>query len=153
MAEKTKAILIVCMGNICRSPTAEAVFRAKAQQLGISVRIDSAGTIAYHQGEAPDQRACREGERRGYSFHGIHARQVVADDFVDFDWILAADKENLDYLIDHCPKAYQHKLSLLLTKAGMEQEEIPDPYYGGDEGFEHVLDLLEEAAERIFATL
>ena len=153
MSKKSCSILIVCMGNICRSPTAEAVFRAKAAQLGVNVRVDSAGTIAYHQGEGPDSRAQSAGKQRGYSFAGMRARQVSDQDFVDFDWILAADQDNLTYLRQHCPTAYHYKLDLLLAKAGMEEREIPDPYYGSDSGFEHVLDLLEEAAERLLPTL
>ncbi len=153
MSKKSCSILIVCMGNICRSPTAEAVFRAKAAQLGVNVRVDSAGTIAYHQGEGPDSRAQSAGKQRGYSFAGMRARQVSDQDFVDFDWILAADQDNLIYLRQHCPTAYHYKLDLLLAKAGMEEQEIPDPYYGSDSGFKHVLDLLEDAAERLLPTL
>lgn len=95
MIEKNTAILIVCMGNICRSPTAEAVLKAKAEEMGKSVFIDSAGTLAYHQGEQPDRRARAAGEKRGYSFSGMRARKVTSQDFADFDIILAADKDNL----------------------------------------------------------
>ncbi len=142
-------ILVVCMGNICRSPTGEAVLRAKAQQMGIDVEVDSAGTIGYHQGNPPDERSRQAGERRGYSFKGIRSRQVEANDFEYFDLILAADRDNLRDLKTICPNQYQHKLKLYLSFGGSEQQEIPDPYYGGERGFELVLDLLEEAAEAV----
>lgn len=143
--EKTK-ILVVCMGNICRSPTAEAVLRAKANQLGIDVDIDSAGTIGFHQGNPPDRRARAAGERRGYSFSGIRARQIKDDDFAKFDLILAADNANLADLMQRSAPEFRTKISLLLSHGQSEYQEVPDPYYGGDQGFELVLDLIEEAA-------
>ncbi|CAM3687819.1 Low molecular weight protein-tyrosine-phosphatase YfkJ [Vibrio aerogenes CECT 7868] len=147
--KKKKSILICCMGNICRSPTGEAVLKAKAAEMGIDVVVDSAGTIAYHQGNPPDNRARAAGEKRGYSFHGMQARQVTADDFEHFDLILAADKANLADLKAQCPTAFQYKLSLFLSHGGSSYAEIPDPYYGGEDGFELVLDLLEESAEAV----
>lgn len=147
MREKKKpAILVVCMGNICRSPTGEAVLRAVARDLGLEVRIDSAGTIGYHQGELPDHRAKTAGERRGYSFAGIRARQVNLRDFTEFDMILAADKANLSDLSAICPPEHQNKLSLFLSHGSSGYTEILDPYYGGEKGFELVLDLIEESA-------
>ncbi|CAM4176323.1 low molecular weight protein-tyrosine-phosphatase [Vibrio agarivorans] len=146
---KDTRILVVCMGNICRSPTGEAVLRAKAKQMGIDVTVDSAGTIDYHQGKGPDSRAKLAGEKRGYSFKGITSRPVDARDFVDFDFILAADKANLADLYDLCPKQYQHKLSLFLSHGDSDYSEIPDPYYGGEQGFKLVLDLIEDASESI----
>ncbi|MGX9418937.1 low molecular weight protein-tyrosine-phosphatase [Vibrio sp. WJH972] len=143
--DKTK-ILVVCMGNICRSPTGEAVLRAKALELGIDVEVDSAGTIGYHQGNPPDNRARAAGERRGYTFSGISARQVCIEDFAKFDLILAADKDNLSDLLQQCPSQYQSKVSLLLSHGDSRYEEVPDPYYGGENGFELVLDLIEDAA-------
>lgn len=144
-----KKLLIVCMGNICRSPTAEAVLRAKAMNLGMEVEIDSAGTIDYHSGSQPDLRSRRAGERRGYSFQGIRARKVRGDDFAHFDLVFAADKANLNDLLKICPVQYQHKISLFLNHCSCEPDEIPDPYYGGDTGFEQVLDLIEQAADAI----
>ncbi|HCJ7261140.1 TPA: low molecular weight phosphotyrosine protein phosphatase [Vibrio cholerae] len=141
------------MGNICRSPTAEAVLRAKAGQLNVEVEIDSAGTIGYHQGNPPDARSRVAGEKRGYSFSGIKARKIRDEDFAEFDWILAADKENLSELKALCPKPYQQKLSLMLSHCDSDYEEIPDPYYGGEHGFERVLDLVEEAAEQFLLKL
>ncbi|KJY85174.1 protein tyrosine phosphatase [Vibrio galatheae] len=146
-------ILVVCMGNICRSPTGEAVLRAKSEQLGIPVEVDSAGTIGYHQGNPPDLRAKEAGERRGYSFKGIRSRKVASHDFEEFDLILAADRANLADLIAQCPVHLQHKIKLYLEFASSDYDEIPDPYYGGDSGFELVLDLIEEASEKVLKSL
>ncbi|WP_117234403.1 low molecular weight protein-tyrosine-phosphatase [Vibrio maerlii] len=148
-----KKILVVCMGNICRSPTGEAVLRAKSQELGISIEVDSAGTIGFHQGNSPDSRSKAAGEARGYSFKGIHSRKVVSEDFDYFDYILAADKANLADLTDICPEHLRHKLSLFLSHSQSSYNEIPDPYYGGDQEFELVLDLIEEASENILRNL
>ncbi|WP_367986995.1 low molecular weight protein-tyrosine-phosphatase [Vibrio sp. NTOU-M3] len=151
--KKKVSILVVCMGNICRSPTGEAVLRAKAKELGIDVEIDSAGTIGYHAGNPPDPRSKAAGELRGYSFKGIRSRQVVPQDFEEFDFILAADRANLDDLKADCPSHLQHKLSLFLSHVASDYEEIPDPYYGGDQGFELVLDLIEEASMSLLRRL
>lgn len=144
-----KKILVVCMGNICRSPTGEAILRAKSMQRGLEVEIDSAGTIGYHQGNPPDPRSKAAGEKRGYSFKGIRSRKVIAADFEDFDLILAADNANLDDLSAQCPRQFQHKLKLFLSYSDSNYDEIPDPYYGGDQGFELVLDLVEDASDSI----
>lgn len=149
----SKKILVVCMGNICRSPTGEAVLRAKSKQLNIDAEIDSAGTIGYHQGNPPDSRAKAAGENRGYSFKGIRSRKVISSDFEDFDLILAADFDNLADLQSQCPEHLQHKIKLFLEYSDSEYQEIPDPYYGGDQGFELVLDLIEEASERVLRSL
>ncbi|MCL1039035.1 low molecular weight phosphotyrosine protein phosphatase [Shewanella submarina] len=141
----TPSVLFVCMGNICRSPTAEAVCRKMATERGVDVRIDSAGTIAYHAGEKPDPRSQAAGEARGYDFSGIRARQVNDADFELFDLILAADNKNLQDLAQRCPSQYQSKLALMLAPCEGNETQVPDPYYGGDQGFEHVLDLLEGA--------
>ncbi|WP_439437118.1 low molecular weight protein-tyrosine-phosphatase [Salinivibrio costicola] len=143
------SLLVVCLGNICRSPTAEAVLRARAQTRGIMMNIDSAGTAGYHQGNPPDKRSQQAGQARGYSFAGIRARQVRQEDFADFDMILAADESNLADLHAQCPTDYQNKLSLFLSWGEQTEGAIPDPYYGGDDGFEHVLDLLEQAADGV----
>ncbi|EJC6761838.1 low molecular weight phosphotyrosine protein phosphatase [Vibrio parahaemolyticus] len=146
-------ILVVCMGNICRSPTGEAVLRAKAEELGVDVDIDSAGTIGYHTGNTPDSRAMAAGKQRGYSFKGMRARQVSVQDFEDFDLVLAADKANLADLLDICPTEHRHKVSLFLSHSNSSYDEIPDPYYGGDDGFELVLDLIEEASVAVLQKL
>ncbi|MBL4283330.1 low molecular weight phosphotyrosine protein phosphatase [Vibrio fluvialis] len=141
------------MGNICRSPTGEAVLKAKAQGLGLDIEIDSAGTIGYHQGNSPDPRARSAGEKRGYSFAGMRARKVRDSDFEQFDLILAADRDNLLELQQRCPKQYQHKLALFLSYGHSDYDEIPDPYYGGENGFELVLDLIEDASEQLLLQL
>lgn len=143
MTQHIPRILMVCMGNICRSPTAEAVLRKMAQERGIAIHIDSAGTHAYHVGEAPDRRSRKAGEARGYDFSVLRARAVCSEDFERFDLILAADQANLAELRRRAPASYQHKLSLLMAFAGEPQGEVPDPYYGGESGFDTVLDLVE----------
>ncbi|WED22661.1 low molecular weight phosphotyrosine protein phosphatase [Vibrio sp. JC009] len=146
--DKTK-ILIVCMGNICRSPTGEAVLKATAERLNIPVEVDSAGTISFHAGSEPDYRARTAGEKRGYSFKGMEARQVIEEDFEYYDLILAADRDNMGDLLSMCPVDHVHKIKLFLGHYHPEYDEIPDPYYGGDDGFELVLDLIEEASETL----
>ncbi|MEZ8359651.1 low molecular weight protein-tyrosine-phosphatase [Vibrio splendidus] len=148
-----KKILVVCMGNICRSPTGEAVLRKKAQQMDIDVTVDSAGTIGFHQGNPPDSRSKSAGENRGYSFKGITSRKVVMNDFDEFDLILAADKANLDDLTNQCPAHLQYKLALFLSFGESQYQEIPDPYYGEGNGFELVLDLIEESSEAILRSM
>ncbi|WP_445776879.1 low molecular weight protein-tyrosine-phosphatase [Shewanella sp.] len=144
---QVSSVLFVCMGNICRSPTAEAVFRKQAQLQGLSLRIDSAGTIAYHQGNHPDSRSMAAGYLRGLDLSAIRARQVTEDDFTEFDLILAADNANLSDLYARCPVQYRHKLDLILAFAKNDHgvREVPDPYYGGQDGFELVIDLLENS--------
>lgn len=144
-----KKILVVCMGNICRSPTGEAVLKATAEKMGIDVEIDSAGTIDFHVGDSPDHRAQAAGEQRGYSFEGFEARQVSESDFEYYDLILAADNDNISYLRGMCPVDYTHKIKLFLSYSNSEYNEIPDPYYGGNNGFELVLDLIEDASKNI----
>ncbi|MFI3247111.1 MAG: low molecular weight protein-tyrosine-phosphatase [Ferrimonas sp.] len=144
----TQRVLLVCMGNICRSPTAEAIFRTRAQQQQLPIEFDSAGTIAHHQGERPDPRSMAAGERRGYSFDGILARQVTTADFEAFDLLLAADKQNYQDLRRLAPNAAaQDKIAMMLQWGEHNQSEVADPYYGGSTGFEQVLDLLENAAD------
>ncbi|MBY5945470.1 low molecular weight protein-tyrosine-phosphatase [Photobacterium rosenbergii] len=149
----TQRVLVVCMGNICRSPTAEAVLRAKVAERGLDIEVDSAGTIGYHQGELPDHRARSAGEARGYSFEGIRARQVVEGDFEVFDLILAADNDNLRDLKRSCLTHLHRKLALFLEFGRPDVEEIPDPYYGGQRGFDYVLDLVEEASDGLLDKL
>lgn len=142
-------VLFVCMGNICRSPTAEGIFRQLVVQQGLAGQIvaDSAGTHDYHVGDAPDARARAAAARRGYDLSGLCARQVVPDDFSRFDYVLAMDSVNLSLLRLSCPEPYRSRLRLFLEFAQeVELREVPDPYYGGDQGFETVLDLVENAA-------
>lgn len=141
-------VLFVCLGNICRSPTAEAVFahHVRAQRLEHLIECDSAGTSAYHSGEAPDRRAAQAARSRGYDMSALRARQVSEDDFERFDLLLAMDYNNLAELRNRADATHQHKLKLFLEYGDGEEQEVPDPYYGGREGFDHVLDLVENAS-------
>ena len=149
-------VLFVCMGNICRSPTAEGVFRKHVLDAGLDAEIesDSAGTHAYHTGEPADRRAQAAAARRGISLDGIRARRVRHDDFERFDYILAMDEDNLLVLQDSAPDEQRNKVKLFLEFAAAQREnEVPDPYYGGSAGFERVLDLVEEASQGLLETL
>lgn len=147
-------VLFVCMGNICRSPTAEAVFRHKAQAQGIKLKIDSAGTLGAHAREKPDPRAQKAGIARGYAFDGIKARKVTEKDFTDFDLIVAMDEHNVKALQKVSPPNLSHKIVLFLEFAhNHEDSEVPDPYYGGANGFRYVLDLVEDASDGLLKEL
>ncbi|RMF16473.1 MAG: low molecular weight phosphotyrosine protein phosphatase [Gammaproteobacteria bacterium] len=149
-------ILFVCLGNICRSPTAEDVFRARAAQAGLAnrLRIDSCGTGHWHVGEPPDPRAVQAARERGYDLSALRARQVSDSDFQNFEYILAMDSDNLAHLRRMAPSGFTGHLGLFLDFApGHEGEPVPDPYYGGDAGFAHVLDLIERASEGLLAHL
>lgn len=146
------SLLIVCMGNICRSPTAHGVMRARIAARGWQgvVQVDSCGTHAYHAGEAADHRAQQHAQRRGYDLSDLRARQVQAEDFRHHDLILAMDHENIARLEQLCPPALQHKLQLLTHYCTRHRSAtVPDPYYGGATGFEKVLDLVEDACEGV----
>lgn len=156
MSRDVVKILFVCMGNICRSPTAEGVARICIEKAGLSghFELDSAGTHAYHVGEPPDTRAQKAAKGRGYDLSGLRARQVKAADFLRFDRILAMDRDNLALLMQACPPDQQHRLALFLdfgSDPGVR--EVPDPYYGGSEGFEYVLDLAEDASRGLIEAL
>lgn len=142
-------MLFVCMGNICRSPTAEGVFRYMVESAGLHKRvmIDSAGTHDYHIGDAPDKRAQEAASKRGYDLGKLRGRQVRLQDFHEFDYILAMDRDNLANLQRICPEEQTHKLKLLLDHSKrFQQRDVPDPYYGGRQGFENVLDMIEDAS-------
>ena len=142
-------ILFVCMGNICRSPTAEGVFRRLVQERvpHLPLEIDSAGTHDYHVGEAPDSRAIAAAARRGIDLRGLRAREVSDEDFDRFDLILAMDRLNYVTLLERAPGPTHERIRLFMDfAAGNDREDVPDPYYGGPLGFEQVLDLAEEAA-------
>ena len=143
------------MGNICRSPTAEGVFRYHVAKAGLqeTIVIDSAGTHAYHVGEPPDRRAQAAAERRGVSLDGIRARRVTDEDFERFDYILAMDEDNFLQLRDQSPPEHHAKLRLFLEFAAIPEREVPDPYYGGAAGFERVLDLVEDASRAFLETI
>jgi protein-tyrosine phosphatase len=146
--EKIK-VLFVCMGNICRSPTAEAVFRHYVEKAGLidCIYIDSAGTHDYHIGDVPDSRTQRAAKQRGYDMSKLRGRQVEAGDFERFDYVLAMDGANLEILQRLRPRDARNYLGLFLEFAELHSErEVPDPYYGGADGFERVLDMAEDAA-------
>ena len=150
----TFSVLFVCMGNICRSPTADGVFQKKVRLAGLSktIKVDSAGTHNYHPGSAPDERSQSHAYVRGYDLSALRARQILAADFEAFDLILAMDWDNLALLQADCPPEHQHKLRRLTEFCQRHDSPVvPDPYYGGAHGFEAVLDLVEDACEGLLA--
>ena len=145
-------ILFVCMGNICRSPTAEGVFRQmlKRQLLDGRVEVDSAGTHSYHVGEAPDPRTQRAAASRGYDLSDIRARKVAPQDLEYFDLILAMDHNNLEVLKRLCPPETHNRIKLFMSYArSFDDDEVPDPYYGLGHGFDLVIDMIEDAAQGV----
>lgn len=142
-------VLFVCLGNICRSPTAEGVFRQYVEQAGLSdkIIIDSAGTADWHTGKSPDPRTQVAAAQRGYDLSTLRGRQAQAEDFATFDLILAMDKSNLSNLQAIQPADGKAELALFLPRFGINPDEVPDPYYGGEDGFELVLDMLEQASQ------
>jgi len=150
------SVLFVCMGNICRSPTAEGVFRKIVADEGLeeTVRVDSAGTHAYHTNEPPDRRAQQAAERRGFSLADIRARRLREKDFEEYDYILAMDEDNLHIVREVQISEHSAELRLFMEFAeDNHMTEVPDPYYGGTAGFERVLDLVEEASRGLLETL
>jgi protein-tyrosine phosphatase len=135
-----KSVLFVCTGNICRSPTAEGVLRHLAKNAGIELHVESAGTHDYHAGHPPDARAQQHAKGRGYDLSAQRARQVRKRDFETFDLIVAMDRGHLEILQHNCPPQHQGKLRMLVNG-----HDVPDPYYGGPEGFDEVLDMVEAA--------
>ena len=153
---KKSRIIFVCTGNICRSPTAEGVARGLAAQRGVEhlFEFDSAATHDYHVGEPPDPRTVAAAARRGYDLAPLRARRVTEFDFIRFDHVLAMGGDHLDFLRRVCPRAHREKLGLFLDFGErFDEVEVPDPYYGGADGFEHVLDLVEDAATRLILRL
>jgi len=148
-------VLMVCLGNICRSPTAEVVFRAHVQEAGLGdhVAVDSAGTSDWHAGAAPDARSIHHAAGRHYDLTSLRARQVCPADFLEFDYILAMDLQNLRDLEARCPPAQRHKLALFLQHGKGQLQELPDPYTHGAEQFEQVLDLVEDASRGLLDCL
>ncbi|MFC5301089.1 low molecular weight protein-tyrosine-phosphatase [Azospira restricta] len=142
-------ILFVCMGNICRSPTAEGVFRKllRERSLEARVEVDSAGTHGYHVGEAPDPRTQRAAAARGYDLSSIRARKVAAQDLEYFDLVLAMDRNNLEVLRRMCPPELAGRLDLFMRYArNFDDDEVPDPFYGLGHGFDLVIDMVEDAS-------
>ena len=153
---KSIKVLFVCLGNICRSPTAHGVFQHMIEQEGLSrlVEVDSAGTHAYHIQEPPDRRAQQAAMKRGIDLSPLRARRAFANDFDAFDYVLAMDRENLSSLEQICPEGLEYKLGLFLDYApDLNISEVPDPYYGGPAGFDRVLDLIEEASHGLISHL
>lgn len=142
-------VLFVCMGNICRSPTAECVFRHLVDEAGLSknLMIDSVGTHDYHIGKPPDKRAQQTALQRGYDLSSLRGRQIGVQDFHEFNYILAMDRENMANLAKICPPKELHKLKLFMEfSKNFSEREVPDPYYGGKQGFENVLNMIEDAS-------
>ncbi len=148
-------VLFVCLGNICRSPTAEGVFRRRVREAGLEERIhiDSAGTGDWHVGKAPDSRTCRAARLRGYDLSGLRARQFQREDFERFDLVLAMDHSNLRHIQAMRPATARAELDLFLRRYDMTLDEVPDPYHGGEDGFEQVLDLIEGASDALLAEI
>ncbi len=151
-----QSVLFVCTGNICRSPTAEGAFRAllKANGLSEAVIVDSAGTGSWHVGESPDARASEAALRRGIDIANQRARQVKAEDFDLFDLVIAMDEGHYQQLQRLCPDHQRHRLRLFLDFApALGVRDVPDPYYGGPDGFETVLDMIEAASAGLLAEI
>lgn len=149
-------ILFVCMGNICRSPTAEGVFKHYLKQSNLEDQffVDSAGTHSYHVGSRPDRRSQQAAKARGVDISRLRARRVTDKDYEFFDHILAMDESNYQNLLSASPSEYRHKIRLFLEYGrDLTDSEVPDPYYGGGRGFEHVLDLVEAASEGLLYSL
>jgi protein-tyrosine phosphatase len=156
MSGAMRSVLFICTGNICRSPTAEGVFRKMVADAGLAhaIRVDSAGTHAYHVGEPPDTRSQAIARARGYDLSGLRARRIEPGDFAAFDLILAMDRDHHSILGRLTPPAARAKVGLMLAYARRARTlDVPDPYYGGPEGFEMVLDLIEDASEGLLASL
>lgn len=152
----TVKVLFVCLGNICRSPMAEGVFRKLVEDAGYGdrIEIDSAGTHAYHLDEPPDARAQAAARSRGVDISGLRGRQAVVRDFTRFDYVLAMDHENYAHLKALAPPSQAHKLRLFLEYAARCREKaVPDPYFGNDNGFDRVLDMIEDAAAGLLADI
>ena len=142
-------VLFVCMGNICRSPTAEGVFRNMVEKMNINhIEIDSAGTHAYHVGQPPDERSMATATSRNIDMSQQRARKVHINDFEEFDYILVMDNDNHQELMQICPQHLQHKVQLFMDYSdNFSETEVPDPYYGGASGFDHVFDLVDDASK------
>ena len=153
---KPCSILFVCMGNICRSPTAHGVFRHKVAQQGLerTIGVDSAGTHNYHPNSPPDERSQQHAAKRGYDLSDLRARQITDTDFDRHDLILVMDWDNLALIEDICPPPHRHKVRRLTEFClTMDSPVVPDPYYGGPGGFDHVLDLVENACDGLLRNL
>jgi protein-tyrosine phosphatase len=155
-ASGKRSVLFVCTGNICRSPTAEGIFRKHVEDAGLAhvITADSAGTHGYHVGEAPDPRTVAAAKERGYDLSRLRARRVAKDDFHRFDLLVAMDADHRTILARLAPPSAGHKLRMMMEFGRRSRHrEVPDPYYGGPDGFELVLDMLEDASEGLLEAL
>ena len=144
---------MVCLGNICRSPVAEGIMRSKAEEYGLNIEIDSAGTSGWHNGELPDSRSMANAKENGIDISDQGSRKVVLSDFIEFDLLYAMDESNYNNLIHMCPENFQYKVKMILNEVHPAKNiSVPDPYYGND-GFQIVFDLLNEACEKIAINL
>ncbi len=153
---KKVQVLFVCMGNICRSPTAHGVFRKMVFDEGLSdlIDIDSAGTHAYHVGNPPDRRAQQTADSRGIDLSDLRARQARSEDFLQFDYVVAMDQDNYHSLMSICPAGHENRVHMFLDFApAITSREVPDPYYGGPEGFEKVFDMVDAASRGLLADI
>lgn len=154
MSNPSKGVLFVCLGNICRSPLAEAIARRKFGEAGLDLPLASAGTGDWHVGHGADARACAVATRHGYDLDKHNARQVEVADFDRYDWILGMDHANVAHLLKMQPAGAHARLGLMLEQSGLSKPlEVPDPYFGNDDGFETVLKLLEEAVDGLAARI
>jgi len=155
MPDATASVLFVCLGNICRSPSAEGVFRKVAEREGLldALTIDSCGTGSWHIGKQPDSRAMAAASRRGIDISRLRARKIQPEDLDRFDYVLTMDRSNLADVRDmwHQNGGTEPRLFLEFGRSGVA--EVPDPYYGGENGFEHMLDLIEEASEGLLSDI
>lgn len=148
------SVLFVCLGNICRSPTAEAVFRARAMRAGLSpLEVDSAGTGDWHIGDPPDPRAIAAGGQRGYALEALRGRQIEAADFERFAHIIVMDRQNLSNVLALAPQNHSGSVRLFLDYAGHHNGEVPDPYLGGPGDFDRVIDMIEGASDGLISAL
>lgn len=147
-------ILMVCLGNICRSPLAEGVLRHQAALAGVPVEVDSCGTANYHVGAKPDHRSIKKASEYGFNIADLRGRQFTSNDFHDFDIIYVMDQSNYNNVIRLAPnESHKKKVKLILNEISETNSEVPDPYYGGDDGFEHVYQLLNTACKNIITKL
>ena len=156
MVQRVTRILFVCTGNICRSPIADGIARAKAAERGVSAQFvfDSAGLEKYHVGEAPDTRALARAKARGYDLSELRARRITKDDFKNFDLILAMDRGHIADLDQMSPREHRNKVKLFLTYSEQYSNlDVPDPYYGAVKDFDHVLDMCEEGVDELLSAL
>lgn len=155
-SQKKVSVIFVCLGNICRSPTAHGVFRQMVKEAGLekSILIDSAGTAAYHVGKKADSRSIQVATKRGIEMNDLRARQVDLGDLIQFDYVLAMDESNYANILDISLPEHKSKIHMFLEFATeFEEKEVPDPYYGGPDGFDYVFDMVTDASKGLLADI